>query len=367
MGGALMTKKYMKIAIIGAGPAGLACALECERLGVIPDLFDTEETVGWVWPSVILMLNVLEVPENGDIRRYLNKSYKLDLQPINTINKLIMKSPNEKATIEGNPLGYFYSRGKREGSIENQLRIFLKKTAIHYNRFADYKELAKKYDYVVVATGNDVAAKELNVWEEYGTVYIHSAVALGEFDAFTQYVFFNTDYSGTGYARLTPFDNFHAVVDLYGIGVDVFDMQKRFYQFLRTEGLSDLQLKFQITVPPFTTGKVKKFQVDNILLAGRAAGLTERLTGTGCTSALGSGVLAARAMVNGKDYEPLVKPLQNHLESISSFRKLYEKLDNSGLDKMIKMSDNPIVKYPLYNSNVNVMGTIGSILKRIVD
>lgn len=39
----------MKIAIIGAGPAGLACALECERLGVIPDLFDTEESVGWVW------------------------------------------------------------------------------------------------------------------------------------------------------------------------------------------------------------------------------------------------------------------------------------------------------------------------------
>lgn len=37
----------MKIAIIGAGLGGLACALECERLGVIPDVFERDESVGW--------------------------------------------------------------------------------------------------------------------------------------------------------------------------------------------------------------------------------------------------------------------------------------------------------------------------------
>lgn len=361
-----MDKKYMKIAIIGAGPAGLACALECERLGVIPDLYDSEESVGWEWPSVILMMNVLEVPENGDIRRYLYKSYNLDLHPISEIRKLIFKSPNEQTTITGKPLGYFYSRGKREGSIENQLRLSIKSTAIHFNRPADYKELAKKYDYVVVATGNEVAAKELGIWEDYGVVYIQSAVAIGEFDTATQYVFFNTDYSGQGYARLTPFDPYHAVLDLYGIGIDKFDMDKKFQQFIEAEDLADLQLKIGFVLPPFSTGKVQNFQVDNILLAGRAAGLTERLTGTGCTAALGSGVLAARAMVKGKDYNSLVKPLQNHLESISSFRKLYEKLDNSGLDKMVKLTNNPIVKTPLYNSGINILGNIGSVLKKVL-
>lgn len=58
----------------------------------------------------------------------------------------------------------------------------------------------------------------------------------------------------------------------------IYEMDKKFFQYIKSEGLADLQLKFQMTMPPFSTGKVKKFQVDNILLAGRAAGLTERLT-----------------------------------------------------------------------------------------
>lgn len=42
----------MKIAIIGAGVTGLACALECERLGVPADLYERDHAVGWIWPSV---------------------------------------------------------------------------------------------------------------------------------------------------------------------------------------------------------------------------------------------------------------------------------------------------------------------------
>lgn len=71
--------------------------------------------------------------------------------------------------------------------------------------------------------------------------------------------------------------------------------------------------------------------------------------------------------MKGKDYTSLVKPLQEHIESVSSFRKIYEKLDNSGLDKMVKMTNNPVIKYPLYNSNINVLGAMGNILKRVVD
>ena len=50
-----MNRKYMKIAIIGAGPSSLACALQCEKLGVIADHFDSDSGVGWNWPSVILL------------------------------------------------------------------------------------------------------------------------------------------------------------------------------------------------------------------------------------------------------------------------------------------------------------------------
>ncbi|HPA53825.1 MAG TPA: NAD(P)-binding protein, partial [Bacillota bacterium] len=39
----------VKIAIIGAGIGGLACALECEKLGVIPDVYERDNSVGWIW------------------------------------------------------------------------------------------------------------------------------------------------------------------------------------------------------------------------------------------------------------------------------------------------------------------------------
>ena len=163
-----MGRNNLKIAIIGAGPAGLACALECERLGVIPDVFERSESVGWLWPSIIV-LNVFEAGMGGDIRKYLKDIYNIDVQPMTVCKELIMKSPNAKAVVKEN-LGLFYGRGKIKMSFENQLVAQLKRTAIHYRRPADYKELAKKYDYVVVATDKDTAAKELDVWKDFGQV-----------------------------------------------------------------------------------------------------------------------------------------------------------------------------------------------------
>ncbi|MDO7786445.1 FAD-dependent oxidoreductase [Desulforamulus aquiferis] len=357
--------KFPKIAIIGAGPAGLACALECEKLGVIPHLFDSGETVGWEWPSVILLLNILEVPMGGNIREYIKDIYKIDIQPISPCTELIMKSPNKQTKITGN-LGFFYSRGKRKSSLENQLLNMLINTPVFYNRPADYKELSQNYDYVVVATGNEKVAKELGVWEEYGQVHIWSALTIGQFKTDSTTIYFNTDYAGEGYARLTPFDSFHAIVDLYNIGKDKFETDKLYNNFIAKEGLSNLEIKYQMLLPPFSTGKVKKFQVNNIMLAGRTAGLTERLTGTGAIAALGSGIFAARAIIKNKDYETLVKPLQAHIENVSAFRKIMEKLDNNGLDKMVAITDTPGIKQLMYNTRLNFLDIVGTILKKVM-
>ncbi len=135
------------------------------------------------------------------------------------------------------------------------MRRLLQHTTVRFNRPADFEELSKKYDYVVVATGNDVAAKRLGVWEDCGKVYIHSALTLGEFDTGTQLIYFNTEYAGRGFGRLTPFSNYHAIVDLYGIGIDKYEMEKKFEQFLEYEGLSDLEAKFKMILPPFFIGQ----------------------------------------------------------------------------------------------------------------
>ncbi|MGE5405685.1 MAG: FAD-dependent oxidoreductase, partial [Candidatus Saccharibacteria bacterium] len=42
----------MKVAILGAGIAGLACAIELERNGIVPVVYERDANPGWLWPSV---------------------------------------------------------------------------------------------------------------------------------------------------------------------------------------------------------------------------------------------------------------------------------------------------------------------------
>ena len=145
----------MRIAIIGAGLAGLACAIECERLGVVPDVFERDESVGMKFPFL-------------------------------------------------NELCGLFSRNIEKDTIITELRK-LKKTPIFYNSPANYKELSKKYDYVVVASGKDTESAEMGVWEDQGQVSTLSGIALGKFQIENLAIYFNTDYAGSGFARVSPF------------------------------------------------------------------------------------------------------------------------------------------------------------------
>lgn len=351
----------MKVAIIGGGICGLACALELERNGIVPVIFERDATTGWMWPSVTfwpyIFYNVY-----GDPRKYLLEQYKIDFYPIGKVNSVTMKSANNKAKIEGD-LGYAIARGSGDRSLENQLHRQLSQTAIHFNSKEDYKSLSKKYDYVVVATGKDSEARELGVWEDEGIIYIIGANIVGSFNPESSEIFFNTDYAGTGYGRVTPFNSSSAVVGLYIIGKKETDALQYFRDFIRRENLDNNEYVLRFLPPPFTSGKVSKFRVGNVLLAGQAAGLTERVLGCGAFEALATGTLAARAIANGDDYDKLVKPFKDHVENISSFRKIIDKFSNDDFDKLISSLVLPGVKQAIYNTGIGFTDMIGKALK----
>lgn len=351
----------MKIAIIGAGIAGLACALECEKLGVYPDVFERDKSVGWIWPSMSFWPRVY-YNYLGDPLEYLKKNYDIDLSPINECNNVIMKSPNKTLSIDGK-LGYFLERGRDADSKENQLLRKLKKTAIHYNSPADYKELAKKYDWVVVTTGNDAMSKELGLWQEEGTVNIMAGVVLGRFEPTSAAIYFNTEYAGTGYARITPFSSTRAMIGLYDIGHDIFDLYRLYQKFLQYEGLENLEFIYSLILPTFSIGKCKSSKISNILVAGRAAGLVESSIGVGSVECMSSGVLAARAIIQDLDYEELIKPFKTHLENLSAYRKIINGFDNSDFDRIVQILDTPGIKQIVYNTGLNFSDMAGSILK----
>lgn len=353
----------MKIAIIGAGLSGLACAIECEKLGVIPDVFERDYSVGWPWLSINYLPNVV-LRNMGDPIQYLKENYDINLLPLNECKTVILKSPEKEVKINGK-LGYFLIRGKGGESSENLLLRKLKKgTAIHYNSLVDYKDLSSKYDYVVVATGRDNEARELNVWKDEGIMQIAGGIALGSFHDETGILYLNTEYAGTGYARITPFSPTEAIVGLYVDKHGKFDVERLFEKFLKYENLENLEFLYKFTVPPFTTGRVTKYKVGNVLLTGHAAGLTERFLGVGGPEAIISGVLAARAIIRNEDYDELMKPLENHVENISAFRKAIEKFENKDFDKLLALLGIPGAKEILYNTPINFAEAFGALLKK---
>lgn len=357
----------MKIAIIGAGLSGLSCALECEKLGVTAEVFERHHSVGWPWPSITAFINLMNRRYGNDSIKYLKDTYDINIKYAFEEKTYIMKSPNAEIKIEGN-LGYSIFRGKEIDSIENQLLRALRKTPIHYNSLSNYKELSQKYDFVVVASGKDVEAKELGVWEEQGRISISASIALGSFQENTTHIYFDTEYAGSGYARMSPFSSTEVILSLYRIDKGDFntqqlDINRYFETFLEKEKLDKLELMYRYIKPPYSTGRVSKFKIGNVLLVGRSAGLTERLVGAGAMEAIISGVLAAKAMIQGNDYDAMLKPLQEHVENLSVFRNYIEEFSNEDFDKVISFLNTPGIKQVIYNTNINFTDMAGSILK----
>ena len=355
----------MKVAILGAGPAGLACAIECEKLGVQAELFERNPRVGWLWPSVSFWPNVFyNNLGSKDAREYIKTEYGTDFTVLNNTNSFIMKSSGKQASITGT-LGLTVARGTADESLESQLLRQINKTPLFYNYLGDYNALAKEYEYVVVATGRETEARDMGLWQDEGPIIIVGSVVIGNFDINSSVIYFNTEYAGTGYGRLTPFNQQCATVELYIIGKLEMEAQELFQKFIQTEKLDTLDYVYKYIPPSFTTGKVTKFQKDNVLLAGRAAGLTDRVLGVGAVEAMVSGTMAARAIAKKEDYSASVKPLQSHIESISAFRKNINGFTNADFDKVVTILGTPVIKQAVYNTRVDLVGRAGSILKML--
>jgi flavin-dependent dehydrogenase len=354
----------MKIAIIGAGLSGLSCALELERNGIIADVFEKDSSVGWPWPLVGFWPEIL-LRDYGDILKYLRENFNISIKPITQCNNIIMKSKNNRVEINGN-LGYAIMRGKTADSVENQIIKLLENTPVYLNKSVNYKELSSKYDWVVVTGANDSIARELGLWEDKGMIRIIGGVALGSFRPDSSTVYFNTEYAGTGYGRVAPFNKTQAIVDLFAIGCGEFELDRLFSKFLAYEHLDHLEFLYRITPNPFTAGKVKKYRINNLLLAGRSAGLTERLLGVGGVAAILSGIYAARAMSQGLDYESHMKQLTSWVENISVFRDIVNKYDNDDFDRLLSAVDKPVIKQLIYNTHIDFIENIGKLLKAFV-
>ena len=150
-----------------------------------------------------------------------------------------------------------------------------------------------------------------------------------------------------------------------GLGDVEFKLVSLFNKFIEMENLSQLKFLTYVKPPVTLTGRVKKANVGNILLIGSATGLKDRLIGVGAYNAIISGILAARSIIQNKDYDELIKPLKQDVDNISVLRDVVDKFSNEDFDRLLTLLGLPAVKQLIYNTSINFADMAGAILKHL--
>lgn len=340
----------MRVAIIGAGVAGLSCAHELEKYGVEPIIFERNSFIGEQYQHVGVLLEIINRPIKDGIK-YIKEKFDIEIQSINTVEQLLLHSPNSTATVKGN-LGYFIKRGFDSSDIKMQLYSKLRKTQILFEENADYAALTNKFDFVVIATGTPDFANEIGCWQQWFNGYIRGAMVLGDFDPNTLIMWMNRDYAKAGFAYLCPFDNKSASIIL--VLSDVTKKEAGYYWdlFLYTENIKYTIVEGFIQEHP--GGYVYPHKVGNMYFVGNAGGALDTFIGFGVFNSIAMGVMAARFIIK--------KNLQ-----LYQFRKSYNSFTNEGYDALITSIGLPGIKNLIYNSPLNIIKYGSYLLKYAMD
>jgi len=340
----------LKVAIIGAGPSGLACAHELERHGITPDIFEEQPRCGELFTHCAAILQIMHRPIKDQIKD-LYENYHIAVKPLNTVKKITMHAPKASGSVYGN-LGYFFTQGQAKDTTVNQLLAQVK-TPVRFNFRADYSRLAREYDYVIIADGHYGITKVLGCWEDVLKSWVMGATVLGSFDPSAMQMWLNTEYAGSGYGYLTPFNHKSASLILVVSGAkkeNIGDYWKKFWQSekftYRVTSLWDLE---------HTSGFVYPHQVDNILFVGIAGGFLEPFLGFGLYEGIKSGVLAARSIVEGRNYEEYLEQLKENNRHSVTLRKALNRYTNKDFDHLVAFLTTPGIRRIIYNTNLDTI------------
>lgn len=351
----------MKVAIIGAGVAGLYCAHELERLGIKPVIFEKNAYIGENINHVAGVLDISHRPI-PDIIKHMRKEHHIDIQPLAPINVLEHHSPNITTTLKGF-FGYLFKYSKDADSLKCQIFGKLKNSKLQLNEVGDYIKLSEKYDYVVVATGNHEYAKEAGVWQEWVSTYVRGAIILGDFDPNKLTVWINKDYCKNGYVYMTPFDKHRACIVVIATDVNEKEIDRYWELFLYGESIKNP------IVEEFTlchkSGFVYPHQLGNTFFIGNAGGGVEPFLGFGHLNASVMAVAAARTIALGWSFEKQIADIIKRNDEMRRFRLMYNKMTNNQYDYLIWSLGLPGIKQLIYSTNINV-SKYGSIISRLL-
>lgn len=325
----------MKVAIMGAGLAGLSCAVLLERNCIIPDVYESEHKVGARFANTEAIMNLLDYPVKDSLR-YIKDRYGVKVQPLNPLKSLIINGPGCSAKILGE-LGYITARGNYPEALEVQLGD-LSRAKIVMNSYFTLDDLKERYDYVVVATGNEKEPMRQQVWETDVVANLLGANIIGSFDPNTAQVWLNDLFAPSGYCFLLPYNEKTASLTIAVPGTEGTDLEELWHRFLRIIDWN-YEIKDTFSLYSYEIGRNKDLVKDKIIFVGNAGGFLMPFLGFGQFTSMLSGFEAAKAILKGnlKTYEESMEPLIKSYHHSLNMRKIISSMNNEWYDRVIRM------------------------------
>ena len=308
--------------IAGAGPSGLSCAITLARAGRSVEIFESKAAVGARFIGDLQIIeNYSDKETVPDLLARIGIEPSFYFRPIDYSTFYDHKGKAQRVRSE-RPYGYFIRRGPFEGTLDTGLLAQARALGVEVH----FEKRIDAADADVVATGPatpDGLAKEITFRTD---------------DPETVDVFFNHHFSPGGYSYLFILDG----VATFGCAI-VSD-------FKQIEAYFDRSLARAQRIRPFAVGSELRtgysymnFHLKNTATdgdrryVGEAAGFQDYLFGLGIRYALTSGHLAARSILENRDFDELWKGgLGRKQETSVVNRFLYEVGGNFGLSIFTK-------------------------------
>jgi flavin-dependent dehydrogenase len=276
------------IKISGAGPAGLTAAINLTKAGYKVDVFEKHADVGSRFHGDYQGLENWSDKEDAiELFKRMNIDINFDYTPF---SKLILSNKDKMWSFNCNRNAFYLVK---RGSKEETLDEALKDQAIDIGVNIHFKEVIPENEADIVATGpikNEICAAAKGITFETSSENL--AVGL---------VNDNAAFKGYSYLLIANGKGCMSTV-LFG------DFKKANSYIEETKRI--FNNKFDLNLKEIKhMGGIGSFSAKNIfkkgksLYVGEAAGLQDFLWGFGIKSAVTSGYLAARSIINGEDYE----------------------------------------------------------------
>lgn len=327
----------MKVAIMGAGISGLACAITLEQHGIEPVIFESRSMVGDRFVNAEVLLSMFTRPVDDSIA-YLSEQFGIYLHPAAGISKFTFYSQHEKAVLEGQ-LGFTNIRGREQNSFEAQLGRQVK-SKIHYHSKKSYEELLADYTHVVLATGDSDYAKKTGNFREDLTVSVKGATVKGRFDPYEVMAWLDYEIAPFGYGYLIPFSEKEAnlvlaIPDLPEITTDIEALWDRYYLKVQAELEQGLPITDRFKITGYPIGLCQAGRVGNTFYVGNCFGAMMPFMGFGQHASWMTGIYAAQDLCGLGSYEELTKPIRQSYENSIVLRRTMEHLSNDTLDIIV--------------------------------